>query len=209
MAVRKTTPPKRPRRPRRLAAGLEATLVRSLEVLEEARVPFALIGGLAVACDEAAAEQVVYAFRRAGYAVAAVLEDRRTHALATVRLRAPASAVLVDLLFHFVGIEAEVVEAATGHPVLAGVSAPVAQLEHLLAMKIQANRPVDQGDVSLLLQRADAACRRRALKALQRMMGQGTGDGRDLAAAFRAACRAHDEARRRAARRFRPRRPPR
>lgn len=205
-----------------LAADLEPTIIEAIALLEAADVGYALIGGLAVgarasprftadvdfavACEEDEAEQVVFAFQRAGFLVASVLEDRRTGVLATVRLKAHRSALLVDLLFSFVGIEQEIVSAATVVPVSAQVRAPTATVGHLIAMKVQARRPKDFADLDALLEVSDAASRRVATAALAKMVALGTNEGRDLPKDLREAWRMHVERRSQAARRWTRRR---
>lgn len=222
MARRKAAPRKSKADRGGLAADLEPTIVEAVALLDAAHVRYALIGGLAVgarasprftadvdfavACEEDEAEQVVFAFQRAGFLIASVLEDRRSGALATVRLKTEGAALLVDLLFSFVGIEDDIVAAATVVPVSPRVRAPAATVAHLIAMKVQARRPKDLADLDALLQVSDEASRRVAARALAKMVKLGTNEGRDLVEELRQAWRLHRAERRQAARRWMRRR---
>lgn len=74
--------------------------------------------------------------------------------LAAMRLVSPDSReeeLIVDLMFAFSGIEPELVEAAEILEAMPGLFVPVAQTGHLLALKVLAARPVDVGDIEVLL----------------------------------------------------------
>ena len=173
---------------------VEAALRRIAEDLTEAGSRWALIGGLAVSAraeprttrdvdvavsvaGDAEAEALVYALQGRGYTVVAALEQTALHRLSTIRLSprlAEGGGVLVDLLFASSGIEAEVVEAAEPIEVVEGLSAPVASIGHLLAMKVLARddrrRPQDWDDIRALLAEAtpgDLDAARVALRLIQ------------------------------------------
>ena len=123
--------------------SLERVLRRIDADLTRARVPFALIGGLAVSArteprftrdadlavavaDDAQAEALVRRLRTLDYRIESVVEQNAVGQLATVRLiRSPSPrAPVVDLLFASSGIETELVTEAddvrrVGNPRLA------------------------------------------------------------------------------------------
>ncbi len=122
--------------------------------LRRLRVPFALVGGLAVSLraevrftrdvDLAIAvgsdedvERIARTLAGEGFALVAVVEQDERKRIAIARLRAP-SGVVIDLLAASSGIEHEIVAAARETPEFSGV--PVATSEHLLAMKILSMR---------------------------------------------------------------------
>jgi predicted nucleotidyltransferase len=141
--------------------------------LREAEKPWALVGGLAVSSrmeprftrdldmaiavrDDGEAEELIYRFRHAGYGVLALIEQEAVDRLATVRLNAPGeTGIVVDLLFASSGIEPEIVEDAGPVEIASGLEVPVAQLWHLLAMKVLSRddqrRPQDMVDLRNLL----------------------------------------------------------
>jgi hypothetical protein len=157
--------------------------------LEHERVPFALVGGLAIGAwtpprftkdidvavavsTDVEAESLVARLSQRGYRVAQALEHRLSGRLSTVRLVCPGSSSPdpdVDLLFFASGIEDEIVRTARRVRVL-GCELPVADLGRLLAQKIlasdDARRPQDAIDIHALLRVAtddDLAQTRRAL----------------------------------------------
>ena len=111
---------------------LDTALRRVAEELARSRVPFALVGGLAVSvrteprftrdadlavalATDAEAEALIHALRARGFGIGAIVEQEAVGRLATVRLtfsREPRVPV-VDLLFASSGIEAEVVADAS------------------------------------------------------------------------------------------------
>lgn len=138
-------------------------------------VPFAIVGGLAVSArslprftqdidlavkvsSDAEAEAVVHGFGQCGFRVMTQVEQTATGRLATVRLQRADSpkAPMVDLLFASCGIESEIVAAAEPLELFPRISAPVARVEHLLAMKLLSRDPLtrqqDDLDVAALLQ---------------------------------------------------------
>jgi len=149
-----------------LVTGL-ADIVRALR---EARQPFALVGGMAVAvrgeprftrdvdlavaiADDAAMEALVLRLRDRAYSVVALVEHDARRRLATARL-AGRSGLVVDLIAASSGIEAEVIEAATAVDVPGVGELPVARAEDLLAMKVLSMtdvRPQDRADALGLL----------------------------------------------------------
>jgi hypothetical protein len=188
--------------------SLGEALARVCNELAALRVPFALVGGLAVSAraeprltrdvdlaiavtDDEMAERQISMLVSRGYAVTATVEQTKTARLATVRLAAPgATALVVDLLFASCGIEAEIVAAAEPLEILPGLVIPVARAGHLIAMKLLARddreRPQDLDDIRALVGIATSADRRLVTKAIGLISKRGFARGRDLAAAWRA-----------------------
>lgn len=179
-----------------MAEGLEVAVRRVAEVLEAQRTSFALIGGLAVSAraaprftgdadfavavsSEADAEALVFVMQEAGFQPFKVMEDKRDGRLATVRFNSTQRRV-VDLLFRFTGIEAEIARGASQALVIGGFLTRVASVGHLLAMKIQAGRPKDLVDLESLLAVASKKDRQLALRAVKRIVALGNDEGRDL-----------------------------
>ena len=185
--------------------SLEAILRRIDADLVQARVSFALIGGLAlsarteprftrdadlaVALDsDAEAQSLVHRLRLLGYGIGSLVEQEAVGRLATVRLtRSPApQAPVVDLLFASSGIESEVVAAAEPIEILPRLTIPVATTGHLIALKVlsrdDARRPQDLVDLRTLLGTASAVDLEVARHALGLIAVRGYGRGRDLLA---------------------------
>ncbi|HEY6560105.1 MAG TPA: nucleotidyl transferase AbiEii/AbiGii toxin family protein [Polyangiaceae bacterium] len=183
--------------------GVRDALVRALSDLQELAVPHALIGGLAVsarveprmtrdvdvavaAADDDAAEQVVHAMQARGYRVSSVIEQTATERLATVRLvpgNSSPSGVVVDLLFASSGIEPELVRDAEAIEVFRGVTAPVATVGHLIALKLLAAseaRPQDNVDLRRLVDIAVPGDVDTARRSVRTIAARGYARGRDL-----------------------------
>ncbi len=157
---------------------LEAALQKVVGDLRDARVRFALIGGLAVSVraeprftrdidlavavvDDREAESIVNDLLHRGYQILASLEQTSARRLATVRLRVPGEpveGVVVDLLFASSGIEPELVAQAESLEIARGLEVPVACVPHLIALKLLArdetHRPQDDLDLRSLLSTA-------------------------------------------------------
>ncbi len=126
---------------------------------------------------------------RRGWRVSAAIEQSIAGRLATVRLALAGEDVrgaVADLLFASSGIEAEVVAAADGIEAVPGFTVPVAQLGHLIALKVLARddrtRPQDRVDLAALLTRADVAALGEARESLMLVTRRGFHRGRDLLA---------------------------
>lgn len=166
--------------------------------------PWALVGGLAVSARAAPArltrdvdvaiavsgdreaESVIRELYARGYGTDSMLEQTAMGRLATMRLISPVpqtATVIVDLLFASSGIESEIV-AAADHIATLGHSIPVAQLGHLLALKVLANRLQDQMDGARLILAASESEMRRAREALDLIAARGYArdEDRDLQA---------------------------
>lgn len=185
--------------------SLEAILRRIDADLVQARVSFALIGGLAVSArteprftrdadfavaldSDAEAQSLVHRLRLLGYGIGSIVEQEAVGRLATVRLtRFPApQAPVVDLLFASSGIEPEVVAGAEPIEILPDLVVPVATTGHLIALKVlsrdDARRPQDLVDLGTLLRAASAADLEVARHALGLIAARGYDRGRDLLA---------------------------
>ena len=174
--------------------------------LRSGRVPFALVGGLAVAiraeprltrdadvaistADDKAAEAVVRAMIDRGYLPGAVLEQENTGRLATVRFtHSDRPKIIVDLLFASCGIEPEIVARAEELEVLKGFVIPVARTGHLIAMKLLARddrrRANDADDLRGLAAVADDEEWQIATDAVRLITERGFARDRDLPAAL-------------------------
>lgn len=173
---------------------------------------FAIVGGLAVSArceprltrdvdiamavsDDRDAE-IVLRLQSRGYRVVTTLEQDLTHRLATVRLQGSEvedAGALLDLLFASSGIEPEVATQAELLELLPGISAPVARLGHLIALKVLARddrlRPQDAMDLRSLLQDCSEPDLSLARESLALIHARGFDRGRDLPAAMQQALR--------------------
>lgn len=171
---------------------LLSVLHRTAEALDGLRQPWALVGGLAVSVrseprftrdidvaaavtDDASAEALVSSMVARGFQLRLSLEHEALGRLATVRLSPPGEpeeGVVVDLLFASSGIESEICREAD-HLVLApGLTVPVAQAGHLVAMKLLAlapDRPQDAIDLRALVDILTESDRARARAAAARI----------------------------------------
>lgn len=188
---------------------LEKILSLAATDLAAAEVEFALVGGLAVSVrteprftrdadlvvtieGDREAESLVYFLQNRGYSVQATVEQKAVGRLATVRLAPPeaeSAGIVVDLLFASSGIEPEVVRAADLLELFPGLTLPVAQVGHLIALKVLSRddlkRPQDIADLRALLQIASAEEREQAKDSLRLIESRGFNRGRDLLSDFR------------------------
>ena len=138
---------------------------------------------VAVASDEEAANYV-YRIRQHGYEIVSALEQTTHQRLSTIRLRREGRGPIVDLLFAACGIEAEIALAAEPIEIAAGLVAEVAQVGHLIAMKLVSRdpkrRPRDQQDLVDLASIADDREWQRAALAIELIQQRGFSRGRDL-----------------------------
>lgn len=181
------------------------TLGRIIVDLSAADVSFALVGGLAASSwteprftrdvelavavsDDARAEALVHRLLAGGYRATTVVEQEATGRLATVRLVSPIDAsAIVDLLFASCGIEAEIVASAEDTAIASKLTVPVAQIGHLIAMKLLSEspqRPQDRVDLVRLVQESDESDRAVAAEAVALIEARGFARDRDLAASL-------------------------
>jgi predicted nucleotidyltransferase len=191
--------------------SLRHFLGQTAALLDRLGRPWALVGGWAVSVraaprftrdvdlavavgTDAEAEAVVRAFRADGFEISAIVEQDAANRMATVRLATAESTgeLLLDLLFASSGIEPEICAQADRIEVLPGLVIPVAQCEHLLALKVLARddqmRPQDAGDIRALIRLLDATGVEAARQALELISSRGFDRGRDLVAALNQAC---------------------
>jgi len=159
-------------------SSLRTALERAARDLNQLRVSWAVVGGLAVSAraeprftrdvdvtvavrSDAEAEALVFALKGLGYGVLATVEQDATKRLATARLSSPGETlIVVDLLFASSGIEAETVADAKVIEVLAGLFMPVATIPTLLALKVLSwseRRPRDAEDIQAMVREAAPA----------------------------------------------------
>jgi predicted nucleotidyltransferase len=184
--------------------ALARVLTAAMDALKGA--DFALVGGIAVSArteprftrdldlavavrDDAEAETLVREMTAAGFQIGSIIEQDAAERLATVRLVGPgqtAHGVVVDLLFASSGIEPELVETAELLEVFQGVTAPVAQIGHLIALKVLArddvHRPQDAVDLHALVRAAGPADLAVARTSVELIARRGFARGRDLMA---------------------------
>jgi len=181
---------------------LEA-LRRTADALDELGISWALVGGLAVSvragprftrdidlavsvADDATAEALVRDLTARGYHLVLSLEQAALGRLATVRLLPPgepAEGVVVDLLFASSGIEPDVCREADRLEVTPGLIVPVAQIGHLVAMKILADspgRPQDAMDLQALVKSMTPTDRAKAFEAIAGIEAAGAHRGKRL-----------------------------
>ncbi len=171
---------------------LLTVLRRTAETLDGRLQPWALVGGLAVSVrseprftrdidvaaavsDDVAAEALVASLLSSGFRLRLSLEHGALKRLATVRLTPPGEpeeGVVVDLLFASSGIETEICRDADRLELAPGLSVPVAQAGHLVAMKLLAlapDRPQDAVDLRALIATLTESDRARARAATARI----------------------------------------
>lgn len=183
--------------------SLEAVLRQIHTDLIEARVSFALVGGLGVSArteprftrdadlavavaTDAEAEALIHQLQARGYGVDALVEQEAVGRLATVRLTRSSTGQtpVIDLLFASSGIEPEVVAEADPIELLPNLTMAVARTGHLIALKVLSRddlrRPQDLVDLRALLRVATSAEILRARGALALIAARGYHRSRDL-----------------------------
>jgi predicted nucleotidyltransferase len=183
--------------------GIEGVFKQAAADLEAVGAKWAVIGGLAVAtratprftqdvdfavsvADDSEAETIVHRLQIRGYAVGMMLEQDYANRLATVRLIRPvlgSSQVFVDLLFASSGIEDQIVARADRLEMWPGCRVPVANVGHLVALKLLSRddrRLQDQLDLQALLAVATQADLDEARQAAAMIVARGFHRGRDL-----------------------------
>jgi hypothetical protein len=179
--------------PEKPMTRIEHVLRDVAETLGTARKRFALIGGLAVSAraeprftrdvdwavavqGDAEAENLIHDLVKLGYSVLMTAEQDATNRLATVRLLPPnetAGGVVADLLFASSGIEPELVADAETIEIFPSLHIPVAQIGHLIALKVlsvSSERPQDLADLRALFNVAatdDLAMAKQAMRLIE------------------------------------------
>jgi hypothetical protein len=185
--------------------ALEAALRRITADLTQARVGFALVGGLAVSArteprftrdadlaviveGDPEAEALIRDLQTRGYFVDAIVEQEAVGRLATVRLTrsGESQSPVMDLLFATSGIEPEVVAEAETVQLLRDLTIRVARTAHLIALKVlsrdDVRRPQDLVDLRALLRVASKADLARTRELLELIGARGYSRGRLLLA---------------------------
>ncbi len=173
-------------------------------------VRWAVVGGIAVSShseprftrdidvavsvkNNAEAEKITLDFRQSGMSILAMIEQETRERLATVRFNPDAnSEVIADLLFSSSGIEPEIVEAAKVMQVFTHTQAPVAQIGHLIALKIlfqDERRLQDKADLQNLLLVTDQTERNRAREAVKLITERGYNRNKDLESELKHLCK--------------------
>jgi hypothetical protein len=185
---------------------LRATLERAFSDLSALDNRWAVVGGLAVSTyaeprttrdldvvvsvsGDREAEQIVWSLLQLSYSVVAAVEHTERGRLATMRMQPPMrKAAIVDLLFASSGIEAEIAASAVRLEILPGLTAPVASIGHLIAMKVLARddrrRPQDWDDLRALTGLASQADVEQARAALELITQRGYARDRKLVRDF-------------------------
>ncbi|MCC6932924.1 MAG: nucleotidyl transferase AbiEii/AbiGii toxin family protein [Deltaproteobacteria bacterium] len=124
-----------------------------INLLDERTVRYARVGGFAVSMrtvermtkdidfavaidNDDQAESLIKELLGIGYEIDTVLENTKAKRLATMRLKAVNSGVIIDFIFASCGIENEVVQKATEEEVFPGLLVKVATIACLIAMKL-------------------------------------------------------------------------
>jgi predicted nucleotidyltransferase len=167
------------------ALGLRFALVGGFAVSVRAEPRFTRDIDLVVAVDDDnTAESLVRLLLEAGHTLVANVEQQAVGRLATSRIQL-VGGELVDVLFASSGIEREVAAAAEQIEVLPGLDIPVAQVGHLISLKLlardDATRPQDASDLRALIGVASEDDLERAREAAQLIEDRGYSRGRDLA----------------------------
>jgi hypothetical protein len=183
----------------------EQLLKLAIARLRPTGVRWALIGGIAVSAravprftqdvdlvvsvsGDSEAEGLIARLLRAGLRVSTLIEQEATGRLATIRLSLERDDdAIIDLLFASSGIEAEIVAAATPVELVPGLTVPVAQIGHLIALKVlsQSDRRLqDTLDVQALMVEATQADLDLASAALDLIAERGYHRGKDLQAEY-------------------------
>lgn len=183
---------------------LFAALLHVVSDLEDLSQKWALVGGLAVSAwseprttrdidlvvaveRDRDAERLVRDLVARGYQPLEHLEQDATGRLATVRLVVPGEGeggIVVDLLFASSGLEPEIVAAAAPVEIAPGVTVPLANLSHLLALKVLAGRFQDLTDFQNLVAQATPADLEQARESLLLISTRGFNREKDLLAEF-------------------------
>ena len=184
--------------------GLQRALEAVVVDLAAIGASWALVGGLAVSArseprftrdldlavavpNDERAETITRFLLGRGYRLVASVEQEATHRLATVRLLPPGESeggAVVDLLFASSGVEPEIVEGAEVTEILRDVAVPLAQVGHLVALKVLSRddrgRPQDRVDLLRLLAVADESQLSLARVTLADVQSRGFARGKDL-----------------------------
>lgn len=179
--------------------SVESALRSAVADLNAVDARWALVGGLAVSsrtiprftkdldfvvavASDDDAENVVLRLRSRDYDPLEILEQDYVERLSGVRLVHKGSDVVVDLLFASSGIENEIVANAERLEVLPRLTAPVATVAHLIALKVLAGRSQDLTDLGYLIPAASPTDLDAARDAINLIQTRGFNRGQDVVA---------------------------
>lgn len=144
---------------------LELHSRRAIELLTNLGVRFAVVGGIAVSFqaierltkdldlavaveDDSSAQAIVHSFSQLGYLIDDIFEHEVTKRMATVRMISPGeNPMYVDFLFATSGIENEIVDASEEGHLFSNISARVARVPSLIALKVLSARESRMRDI--------------------------------------------------------------
>jgi len=141
---------------------------------------------ISVATDSEA-ENLILRLQQRSYQAQALVEQKATGRLATIRLIPPDGTdpeTILDLLFSSSGIEPEIVAQAESLEIFPGLWAPVARIGHLVVLKLLSRddirRPKDALDLHSLASAVTEPEAQAAREAARWIQERGYGRGRDL-----------------------------
>ena len=171
------------------------------QTLSELNIKWALIGGLAVSThanprftndidisvsvsSDREVENIVFQLQQRQWKAEQILEEENKSYISTVRfIHLQYPDIFVDLLFASSGIETEIVEEAFLLEALPSLKIKVAQIGHLLALKVLSEGPgreQDTLDIRALLKEAEPSDIEKAKEASALIMSRGFNRNRDL-----------------------------
>ena len=172
--------------------GVAWCVIGGLAVSARAAPRFTLDADLAVAVDsDESAEHIVRDLLHEGFAVATSIEQESANRFAGVQLVRPNTPGTfgIDLMFASSGIESEIARDASRIELVPGVVAPVAQIPHLIALKVLSRderRPQDDVDLQSLVGAATSVDIARAIELLELIASRGFARNKNLSAEFAA-----------------------
>lgn len=171
------------------------------KTLHELQIKWALIGGLAVSThanprftndidlsvsvsSDKEVENIVFQLQQRKWRAEHIFEEQEKNYISTVRFTHPQHPdIFIDMLFASSGIETEIVEEAIPLEALPDIHIKVAQIGHLLALKILSERDrreQDTLDIKSLLQESSDIDVAKAKEACLLITSRGFHRGRDL-----------------------------
>ena len=167
--------------------GYKSALVGGLAVSVRTRERFTKDVDFAVAVgSDREAEKLAHSLQEQGLKLLNVIEQDTKKVIATLRFRHPddrENEPSVDLLFGSSGIEREIVQRSDVLPIAKSITAPVATIPDLIAMKVLSEAPGrhhDRADLQVLLVAASRAQLDDAREAVRLIEQRGFNRGKDL-----------------------------
>ena len=187
--------------------NLENSLVKIISWFENEKVPYALIGGLAVSFrtieratrdidialafdNDSEVEKLILSLQNLGYYPETLINQTTANKIATVRMLSQSEdSIYLDLLFASSGIEAEVVQSATKVELISNLQINIADIPSLIALKtLSANDSIriqDKVDLKNLLSDAKDSEVTQAEKLLELITERGYNRNKNLKAEFK------------------------